>query len=84
MKCGDDRRSRSDQAYMSRPNAINPLSGIFPSAGFLATCNALNAVYRALKQRGDAEDGGVDLFSFGEFNDLMGFNDIVKFEEQYN
>ena len=57
---------------------------IFPSAGFLATCNALNAVYRALKQRGDAEDGGVDLFSFGEFNDLMGFNDIVKFEEQYN
>ena len=57
---------------------------IFPSAGFLATCNALNAVYRALKQKGDAEDGGVDLFSFGEFNDLMGFNDIVKFEEQYN
>ncbi|MEC8726751.1 MAG: isocitrate lyase/PEP mutase family protein [Pseudomonadota bacterium] len=57
---------------------------IFPSAGFLATCNALNAVYRALKKKGDAEDGGVDLFSFGEFNDLMGFNDIVKFEEQYN
>ncbi|MEC9206538.1 MAG: isocitrate lyase/PEP mutase family protein, partial [Pseudomonadota bacterium] len=44
---------------------------IFPSAGFLATCNALNAVYRALKKKGDAEDGGVDLFSFGEFNDLM-------------
>ena len=57
---------------------------IFPSAGFLATCNALNAVYRALKQKGDAEDGGVDLFSFGEFNDLMGFNDIVKFEERYS
>ena len=57
---------------------------IFPSAGFLATCNALNAVYGSLKQKGDAEDGGVDLFSFGEFNDLMGFNDIVKFEEQYN
>ena len=57
---------------------------IFPSAGFLATCNALNAVYGSLKHKGDAEDGGVDLFSFGEFNDLMGFNDIVKFEEQYN
>ena len=57
---------------------------IFPSAGFLATCNALNAVYGSLKKKGDAEDGGVDLFSFGEFNDLMGFNDIVKFEEQYN
>ena len=57
---------------------------IFPSAGFLATCNALNAVYGSLKQKGDAEDGGVDLFSFGEFNDLMGFNDIVKFEERYS
>lgn len=57
---------------------------IFPSAGFLATCNALNAVYGSLKQNGDAEDGGVDLFSFGEFNDLMGFNDIVEFEERYN
>ena len=57
---------------------------IFPSAGFLATCNALNAVYSSLKQDGDAETGGVDLFSFGEFNDLMGFNDIVEFEERYN
>ncbi|MAJ93282.1 MAG: isocitrate lyase/PEP mutase family protein [Rhodospirillaceae bacterium] len=57
---------------------------IFPSAGFLATCNALNAVYGSLKQDGDAETGGVDLFSFGEFNDLMGFNDIVEFEERYN
>ena len=57
---------------------------IFPSAGFLATCNALNAVYGSLKKKGDAEDGGVDLFSFGEFNDLMGFNDIVKFEERYS
>ena len=56
---------------------------IFPSAGFLATCNALNAVYGSLKTSGDAEQGGVDLFSFGEFNDLMGFNDIVEFEERY-
>ena len=55
---------------------------IFPSAGFLATCNALNAVYGSLKQDGDAETGGVDLFSFGEFNDLMGFKDIVEFEER--
>ena len=44
----------------------------------------MNAVYGSLKQDGDAETGGVDLFSFGEFNDLMGFNDIVEFEERYN
>jgi len=57
---------------------------IFPAAGFLATCHALNSVYGALKQHGDAEKGGVDLFPFGEFNDLMGFNDIIEFEERYS
>lgn len=57
---------------------------IFPSAGFLAACNALTAAYSALKETGDAEKGGVDLFPFGEFNDLMGFNDIVEFEDRYN
>ncbi|MEE2997305.1 MAG: isocitrate lyase/PEP mutase family protein [Pseudomonadota bacterium] len=57
---------------------------IFPSAGFLAACNALNAVYGSLKQSGDAEGGGVDLFSFSAFNDLMGFKDVIEFEERYN
>ena len=57
---------------------------IFPSSGFLATCNALNSVYGALREQGDAEKGGVDLFSFDEFNDLMGFNEITEFEERYN
>ncbi|MBI05200.1 MAG: carboxyvinyl-carboxyphosphonate phosphorylmutase [Pelagibacteraceae bacterium] len=57
---------------------------IFPSAGFLATCNALRAVYQSLKRGGDAEDGGVDLFSFAEFNDLMGFEDVIEFEKRYN
>lgn len=57
---------------------------IFPSAGFLAACNALTAAYGALKETGDAEKGGVELFPFGEFNDLMGFNDIVEFEERYS
>lgn len=57
---------------------------IFPSSGFLATCNALSAAYGGLKEQGDAEMGGVDLYSFAEFNDLMGFNDIIEFEDRYN
>ena len=56
---------------------------IFPSAGFLAACEALTSVYGALKETGDAEKGGVDLYPFGDFNDLMGFNDIVAFEDRY-
>jgi 2-methylisocitrate lyase-like PEP mutase family enzyme len=70
-----------------KPEALAELGyriAIFPSAGFLAACKALNAVYGSLKQNGDAEDGGVDLFSFGEFNALMGFKEIIEFEERYN
>ncbi|MEC7489516.1 MAG: isocitrate lyase/PEP mutase family protein [Pseudomonadota bacterium] len=57
---------------------------IFPAAGFLATCSALRAVYGSLKKTGDAEQGGVDLFSFSEFNDLMGFKDVIEFENRYS
>ena len=57
---------------------------IFPSSGFLATCNALNDVYGALKEHGDAEKSATELFSFAEFNDLMGFNEITEFEDRYN
>ena len=57
---------------------------IFPSSGFLATCNALNDVYGALKEHGDAEKSATELFSFAEFNELMGFNEITEFEDRYN
>ena len=57
---------------------------IFPSSGFLATCNALNDVFGALKEHGDAEKSATELFSFAEFNDLMGFNEITEFEDRYN
>ena len=56
---------------------------IFPAAGVLAACQALTSVYGALKETGDAEQGGVGLFSFAEFNELMGFDDIVEFEERF-
>ena len=56
---------------------------IFPSAGFLAACGALQSVYGALRDTGDAEAGDIELFSFAEYNDLMGFNDILAFEERY-
>lgn len=56
---------------------------IFPSAGFLASCAALSSVYGALKEKGDAEQGAIPLFSFDEYNELMGFNDIIEFEKKY-
>lgn len=56
---------------------------IFPSAGFLAACSAMSAVYGALKETGDAEASDVGLFSFAEYNELMGFDDVVAFEKRY-
>tara|TARA_B100000686_G_C16769092_1_gene963822 strand:- start:979 stop:1854 length:876 start_codon:yes stop_codon:yes gene_type:complete len=57
---------------------------IFPAAGFLAACKALEAVYKGLLETGDAESRGGDLFSFAEFNELMGFQEVIEFEEHYN
>lgn len=65
-------------------SALGYRLAIFPAAGFLAACEALTSVYGALKETGDAEKGDASLYSFGEFNDLMGFNDIVEFEDRYN
>lgn len=56
---------------------------IFPSAGVLASCAALQAVFGALKEKGDATEGGIDLFSFAEYNELMGFDDVIEFEKKY-
>ena len=54
---------------------------IFPAAGFLAACEALTSVYGSL--RNDGEAGEIGLFPFSEFNDLMGFGDVVEFEKRY-
>ncbi len=57
---------------------------IFPAAGFLAACEALTSAYTALHDQGRVEGNGTSLFPFSEFNDLMGFPDVVAFEDRYN
>ena len=69
-----------------RPDELARLGyriAIFPAAGFLAACGALTAVYSALRDSGDAEEGGVALYPFAEFNRLMGFDEAAAFEERY-
>lgn len=56
---------------------------IFPAAGFLAACQALTSAYSALGTTGRVEDGDARLFPFGEFNDLMGFGEVIEFEDSY-
>jgi len=69
-----------------KPDELKALGyriAIFPSSGFLANCNALSEVYGALKEHGDAEKGAAELYSFSDFNELMGFNEITEFEDRY-
>jgi 2-methylisocitrate lyase-like PEP mutase family enzyme len=56
---------------------------IFPSAGFLATAQALTKVYSALREHGSSKGAGLDLFPFAEMNKLMGFERVWAFDAEH-
>ncbi len=55
---------------------------IYPALGFLATGQALRHAYSDLQQNGTTT-AAVPMFSFSEFNDLIGFPDVWEFERRY-
>lgn len=55
---------------------------IFPGAGFLATSAALENVYGDLLENGRTTDRS-PLYSFAEFNKLIGFQDVWDFDKKY-
>lgn len=55
---------------------------IFPAVGFLAAAEALRRAYADLKANGTTTEA-VPIFSFSEFNELIGFKDIWEFERRY-
>jgi 2,3-dimethylmalate lyase len=55
---------------------------IFPALGFLAAGQALRHAYSDL-QRNGTTSAEVPMFSFSEFNDLIGFPDVWEFERRY-
>ncbi len=56
---------------------------IFPASGFLAATEALIRVYRALRDHGASSAADADLHPFGAFNTLMGFDEIIAFEDRF-
>jgi 2-methylisocitrate lyase-like PEP mutase family enzyme len=56
---------------------------IFPATGFLATAQALTAVYATLRERGSSKGAGLDLFPFAEMNRLMGFERVWAFDREH-
>ncbi len=55
---------------------------IFPAVGFLATAAALETAYADLRENG-ASTGRAAMYSFAEFNRLIGFPDVWEFEKRY-
>lgn len=56
---------------------------IFPASGFLAAGAALRAVYGALQETGSTAEFGGELYDFGDFNRLMGFEKVWEFEKAH-
>ncbi len=55
---------------------------IFPAVGFLSAGEALRRAYTDLQQNGTTT-ADVPMFSFAEFNKLIGFEDVWEFERRY-
>ncbi|WP_377296944.1 oxaloacetate decarboxylase [Rhizobium sp. SGZ-381] len=56
---------------------------IYPAATGLASAQAAENVFTALKTLGTSQSPDVSLFSFREFNSLIGFEDVWEFERKW-
>lgn len=56
---------------------------IFPASGFLAATETLTRIYRALHDHGASSAADIELHPFGAFNELMGFDEIIEFEDRF-
>lgn len=55
---------------------------IHPALGFLSVGAALSKAYADLAKNGETSSG-IDLYSFAEFNKLIGFEDVWAFEKKF-
>lgn len=56
---------------------------IHPAIGFLAAGAALQKAYADLLQNGHTTDG-IELYPFGDFSKLLGFEEVWDFERKFN
>ncbi len=56
---------------------------IYPAATGLAAAQAAETVFSALKTEGTSNSPNVSLFSFREFNSLIGFEEVWEFERKW-
>ena len=63
--------------------AIGFKLAIFPASGFLAAAAALRSVYDEILANGSSRDWPGELYPFGDFTRLMGFERVWAFEREH-
>ena len=56
---------------------------IYPVAGLLSAAAALETVYRQIRETGSSLGSPAPLYSFGEMNWLMGFEEVWRFDRAH-
>ena len=73
---------RTPMLSADRLKELGYAMAIHPALGFLATGQALRHAYADLQRHGTTS-ADVPMYSFSEFNDLIGFPDVWEFERRY-
>ncbi|MEA2945171.1 MAG: hypothetical protein QOI40_501 [Alphaproteobacteria bacterium] len=73
---------RTPMLAASRLAELGYAAAIFPAVGFLASAQALTTAYGDLAEHGTST-GQVPMYSFADFNELIGFRDVWEFERRY-
>jgi 2-methylisocitrate lyase-like PEP mutase family enzyme len=63
--------------------ALGYALAIYPSMTGLAAAHAADQALRAFKEHGTSQTPAAPLFSFAEFNHLIGFDDVWAFEQKW-
>ena len=73
---------RTPMLHADKLKALGFSIAIYPAVGFLSAGEALRRAYTDLKQNGTTTSA-VPMYSFTEFNKLIGFEDVWEFERRY-
>ncbi len=73
---------RTPMLPADRLKALGFSIAIYPAVGFLAAGEALHRAYTDLQKNGTST-AAVPMYSFSEFNKLIGFEDVWEFERRY-
>ena len=74
---------RTPMLSNARLAEIDYTLAIHPVAGLLSAAAALETVYRQIRETGSSLGSPAPLYSFGEMNWLMGFEEVWRFDRAH-